>query len=232
MSGISPIRQLIIDATGLIPPIADIIYSYAEDEKSRVSRIQTEIDQLNTDLQVPPQFAIRPGTLTNATEERGKIGVDLPAEMGKSGLTVVCTRTAETTAMIRFFNYLATDQEITSFQIVNNESLQGVDQAIADCLKANTRLLALDVHYSFLGEEGVLNIINALAGNSSLKYLNIRSNGINNHILARLLEILKNQNKALCQVSFTQNYYESEKALDAVLVTQIHEQLTLNVRDS
>ena len=134
--------------------------------------------------------------------------------------------------MIRFFEYLAADTNITSFMPCENHRgmLNGVDHAIAECLRKNKTLEALDVHYCGIGEEGVLNIVNALEQNKSLKYLNIRANGITNKVLARLLEVLKTPNRSLIRFSFTQNNFPEEKSLDKRLIQEIDAQLRENAQ--
>jgi len=208
------------------------IDSETADEK--IARVHSAITNLYAHVSGDkPKFAVVLGTLSFAEQERESVGIELPYnEMRNQGLTVKCTRFGESSQMIQFFEHLANNSEITSFMPaeVGGGYLKGVDQAIADCLRKNQTLQALDVHYCSIGLEGVLNIVNALEQNTALKYLNIRANGISDEILERLLEIVKNNNTTLQRFSFTQNNYISEKNLNKELIRKIDVQLRHNAQ--
>lgn len=205
--------------------------NYSSITNERIVQIKNRIASLNASSYLSPKFAIHEGTTSYATEERQSIGVDFPDDR-MTGMTVRCTHFGGQSEMIKFFGYLAEDADITSFMPceVGGGYLKGVDEAIATCLRKNKTLKALDVHYCKLGEEGVLNIVNALRENASLKYLNIRANGINNQILSTLLDVLKSTNRTLVRFSFTQNNFTDEKQLNPQLIQEIDAQLRVNAQ--
>ncbi len=216
----------------LLPPLASIVYGYAESDQERIQRIRAVLQRFEEDLNETTQLNVVAGTRPTGQEPESA-GGQLPFQAMESyGLTVQCPFSgvvpASTFMFHRLFKWLATDSEITSFA-VEDGWFPGVDEAIADCLRKNRTLQILDIPHTGISKGGILKILDALRDNSSLLYLNIRANDIDNTTLMQMSEILKT-NRTLSRFSFTQNNFIKEKNLDPSLIQQIDVQLKANAQ--
>ena len=121
--------------------------------------------------------------------------------------------------------------KVTSILISGSNINDDGAKALAEYIHKTDDLMVLDIHYSYISEAGMENIIEALKANKSIMHLNVRSNEINPAIGDKILDLVTHHNSTIRQIVIVQpNAMPGSSKPSVVVQKEIHDQVIENAQ--